>query len=90
MESELAKVENEKMELESELGCVIEKAIEEGRMLRGEIAVMEANTMNDVRRKEVENTVREEVEEEWKSKWLSSVEESENLSEMMTLLQQVN
>ena len=89
MESEFYKIENEKFELETELRTVIDKAVEEGRILRGEIAVLEANAPREEVIKQIENAVREEVEEEWKSKWLTSVEENESLSEMMTLLQQV-
>merc|ERR1711892_844830 len=90
MESELEKVDNEKQELETELRTMIDKAVEEGRMLRGEIAMLEANAPTGEAKKQIEITAREEVEEEWKNKWITSVEESENLNEMMAFLQQEN
>ena len=59
-------------------------------MLRGEIAMLDANAPSGEAKKQIEDAVREEVEDEWKNKWISSVEESENLSESkLTLLQQV-
>ena len=89
MEAEFSKAETEKLELENELRIVIDKAVEEGRVLRGEIAALEASIPSEEAKKQIENSVREVVEEEWKNKWLSSVEETENLSEMLALLQQV-
>ena len=69
---------------------MIDNAVEEGRMLRGEIAMLDANAPSGEAKKQIEDAVREEVEDEWKNKWISSVEESENLSESkLTLLQQV-
>ena len=68
---------------------MIDNAVGEGRMLRGEMAMLEANAPSGEAKKQIEDAVREEVEDKWKNKWISSVEESENLSEMLTLLQQV-
>ena len=68
---------------------VIDNAVEAGQMLRGEVAMLEANAPSGEAKKQIQDAVREKVEDEWKNKWVSSVEESENLSEMLTLLQQV-
>ena len=68
---------------------MIDNAVGEGRMLRGEMAMLEANAPSGEAKKQIEDAVREEVEDEWKNTWISSVGESENLSEMLALLQQV-
>ena len=68
---------------------MVDNAVEEGKQLRGNIAVLEARAINGEARNQIENTVREEVEREWKEKWVSSIEESENLKEMINNLQQV-
>ena len=68
---------------------VIENAVEEGRILRGNIALLEAKAPAGEAKKQIENAVRQEVEEEWKDKWISSAEENENLNEIITMLQQV-
>ena len=64
---------------------MIDNAVEEGGMLRGEVAMLEANTPTVEAKKQIGDAVREEVEDEWKTKWISSVEENENLSEMLML-----
>ena len=69
---------------------MVDNAVEEGRILRGEISLLEARAPTVEAKKQIENDVREEVEDEWKNKWISSVEENENLNEMLTMLQQVN
>jgi hypothetical protein len=69
---------------------VVDNAVEEGRILRGDIALLEARAPTGEAKKQIENAVREEVEDEWKNKWISSVDDNENLNEMLTMLQQVN
>ena len=68
---------------------MVDNAVEEGKQLRGNIAVLEARALNGEARNQIENAVREEVESEWKEKWVSSIEESENLKEIINNLQQV-